>query len=479
MTKADHGYANPLTVRYASPAMQSTFSAYNRGRLWRKLWAALAESEHELGFPVSAEQVAELKSNIDVVDLEAVARYESESRHEVMAHIRAWGEVCPKAAPIIHLGATSAFVMDNSDILQAAEALQRIENQLVHVLFQLRNRAQQLKDLPVLGYTHFQPAQLTTFGKRICMWAQDFLWDLLAVRRFLSDLPFLGMKGATGTAASVVALCDGDTDKALKLDRLVAQKLGFKRLLTIAGQTYTRKLDCDIYHLLASIAQSSSKMAHDMRLMQHTGEAMEPFRGKQVGSSAMPYKRNPMASERVCALARHLISLAANGYHTASTQWLERSLDDSANKRISIPEAFLTADSILHHVHDIAAGFEVVPGRIRAEIDRNLPFIATENILMAAVKAGGNRQELHERIREHSIAASRRIMDGASDNDLLSRLASDEAFAGIVGMLDRHLDPSAYIGLAPKQVEIFIAQELDPALPLELPAFPWDREVKV
>ncbi|MDZ7814814.1 MAG: adenylosuccinate lyase [Planctomycetota bacterium] len=471
-------YESPLASRYASANMQRIFSNSYRYGLWRRLWTELAESQHELGIRVSSEQVRQMREHLDDIDFEAVARYEAETRHEVMAHIRAFGDVAPDAMPIIHLGATSAFVMDNSDLLQARNALKLVEKQIQKVLHALAGRARRYRSLAVLGYTHFQPAQITTLGKRVSLWMQDLHMDLKGVRSLIRDMPFLGMKGATGTQASVLALCDGDGEKVRKLDERIGRKLGFAKVLTVSGQTYPRKIDSLVYRVLCGVAESASKFAHDIRLLQHTGELMEPFRGKQVGSSAMPYKRNPMASERICGLSRFLISLGINGPLTAGTQWLERSLDDSSNKRLAMPQAFLTADAILHHVYNIARGFEVVEPVIRSVLAKKLPFIATENILMAAVRAGGDRQNLHERIREHSMLANERLQQGAGDNDLLSRLMRDEQFASIRDKLEKPLDPNDFVGLAPQQVDRFL-EEIANDLGEESGEDPWESEISV
>ncbi|RKY22871.1 MAG: adenylosuccinate lyase [Planctomycetota bacterium] len=472
-------YESPFSSRYSSRAMRALFGRRTKYGAWRKLWAALARAQMELGLPVTEEQVAELEATVEDVDFERAAELERETRHEVMAHIRAWGEQCPKAAPIIHLGATSAFVMDNTDLIQMREGLRLVARELEFVAAALARRAREYARLPVLGYTHFRPAQLTTLGKRITLWLQDFLWDLRAVRALADDMPFLGMKGATGTQASVVQLFGGDAEKAEELDRRIAERMGFSRTLIAAGQTYPRKVDSRVYAVLAGVAQSASKFAHDVRLMQHMGELMEPFGGRQVGSSAMPYKRNPMACERICGLSRFLISLYDNGAFTAATQWLERSLDDSSNKRVAMPQAFLAADAVLRLVWGVAEGFEVFEERIAANVKMQLPFMATEEILMEAVKRGGDRQRLHERLREHSLAAAERLARGAADNDLFARLAADPAFAAVRELLEREPDPASYVGLAPRQVERFLAEELPDGLPAPGEPSPWGGPTEV
>lgn len=475
----EFSYKSPFSSRYASKAMQKTLSHGNRYMLWRRLWCELARAQMELGLPISASQVELLEQHVSDIDFGRVAQIEKETRHEVIAHIRAYGEVCPEAKPIIHLGATSAFVMDNSDLLIAKQALNLIESELITVIDALARQAQQHKNLPVLGFTHFQPAQLTTLGKRICMWLQDFAWDLAELRHVRDNLPFLGMKGATGTQASVLKLFDGDQDKVEQLDVAVAKALGFNKSLIISGQTYSRKVDSRVYAVLCGIAESAAKMATDIRLLQHLGEVFEPFGEHQVGSSAMPYKRNPMACERICGISRFLITLTHNGSLTASSQWLERSLDDSSNKRIATPEALLAADSILRIAYEVADGLFVSPARIKAHIARELPFMATEDMLMLAVKAGGDRQELHERLRVHSLAAAKRLAEGATDNDLFERMAKDPSFNAIKHELEKELEPTAYTGLAEHQVERFLHTEIEPILKAAPIKAIWDTPIEV
>ncbi|MFA4986884.1 MAG: adenylosuccinate lyase [Candidatus Brocadiia bacterium] len=472
-------YESPLGGRYSSPAMQAIFTNENRYRLWRRLWAVLARAQEQTGYPVTSAQAAELEEHADVVDLARASAYESESRHEVMAHIRAFGDVCPNAKPIIHLGATSAYVMDNGDIMQMREALKLVERQLEFVISALAVRAAQYRELPVLGYTHYQPAQLTTLGKRICLWISDLLSDLAEIRRIADGLPLLGMKGATGTQASLLALAEGDAERVDALDRKISEMLGFKSTLIVTGQTYPRKIDSRVYAALAGIAESATKFATDIRLLQHDGQLMEPFGKSQVGSSAMPYKRNPMKCERICGLSRLLITTALNGNLTAGAQWLERTLDDSSNRRLAIPQAFLLADSILHLAWEIARGFEVGEAAIARDVARELPFIATEEILMQAVKSGGDRQQMHERLRVHSIAVSKLLASGEGGNDLLERLRGDPAFKKVLELIPSELDPAAYTGLASRQVGSFLEREVRTAFSGNLGPDPWGREITV
>ena len=445
-------YTSALAARYASPAMVSLWSDQHRVRLWRRLWLALAEEERRLGLDIPERALAEMRAHLDDADLERARTHERRLRHDVMAHIHHFGEQAPAARPYIHLGATSAYVTDNADLLILRETLKLLLGRLVAVLQGLREFARRHRDLPTVAYTHFQPAQLTTVGKRATLWLQDFALDAAALRQVLGTLPFRGCKGTTGTQASFLELFGGDHAKVRELDARVAAAFEFAASIPVSGQTYTRKIDSHLLDALAGIAQSASKFATDLRLLQHEGELLEPAEAEQVGSSAMPYKRNPMRAERVCGLARYLLSLRENAAYTAATQWLERTLDDSANRRLALPEASLAADAILILVTNIAAGLEVREETIRRNVERVMPFMATERWLMLAVQAGGDRQAVHEVIRRHSRAVSTDMERGAP-NDLLDRLARDPAFAGVdAPTLRRELEPGRYVGRAPEQV---------------------------
>lgn len=457
-------YQSPLTARYASREMSGLFSPQFKHSTWRRLWCALARAEHELGLPITQAQVEQLEAHCDDIDFDRVRLLEQELRHDVMAHIHAYGERCPDARPIIHLGATSCYVTDNSELIQWRSALQLLRKKLVVVLQQLAGFADQHKALPTLAFTHYQPAQLTTVGKRCSLWMQDFLWDLKELDLRLAQIPFLGVKGTTGTQASFLALFNGDRDKVRQLDRRVADMMGFDALIPLSGQTYTRKLDMQLLDCLAGIAVSSHKFASDLRLLANLKEMEEPFESKQIGSSAMPYKRNPMRSERLCSLARFVISLSENPRYTAATQWFERTLDDSANRRLVISEACLATDGMLNLLLNLSSGLVVYPKRIAQRIREELPFMATENLLMAAVARGGDRQDLHERIRQHSIAASKRVKEEGESNDLIRRLAEDSAFDITQEELELALEPSLYTGCAAEQVEEFLGDELLPLL---------------
>ena len=455
-------YDNPLVERYASREMAALFSPRKRIETWRLLWTVLAEAEMELGLPVTKAQVAELRKHQKNIDWDAALQREREVRHDVMAHVHAYGLVAKKAAPIIHLGATSCYVTDNGDLLIFREALQLIEKKLAAVIFALADFAKKEKARPTLGFTHFQPAQPTTVGKRATLWAQDFLLDLTETVAWLQKFLLRGAVGTTGTQASFLALFDGDHAKCDKLNTLICKKLECKSILAVSGQTYTRKLDSQILAILAGIGESASKFATDIRLLAHRKEMEEPFAQKQIGSSAMAYKRNPMRSERICSLGRFLISLPMNSYMTQATQWLERTLDDSANRRLSLPQAFLAADAILELCHNVASGLVVYPKIIEKNLAAELPFMATEEILMAAVKAGGDRQELHERIRVHSLAAAEQVKRFGRDNDLVERIKTDPAFAKVAGTLDKVLDGGRFVGRAPEQVDAFLKNEIIP-----------------
>ncbi len=457
-------YESPFNSRYASKEMQEIFSPDKRFRTWRKLWIALAEAEKELGLNITDEQIEEMKKFKDDINYEVAEKKEREVRHDVMAHVHAYGEQCPKAKPIIHLGATSCYVTDNTDIILMTEALNLVKKKLLTVVSKLSRFALKYKDVPTLGFTHLQPAQPVTIGKRACMWIQDLLIDLEDLEYLLSTMKLLGSKGTTGTQASFMELFAGDSEKVKKLDLLIAQKLGFNSVYPISGQTYTRKLDSRVYNVLSGIAQSAYKFSNDIRILQSMKEIEEPFEQKQIGSSAMAYKRNPMRCERISSLARYVIVNALNPAITASTQWLERTLDDSANKRISIPEGFLAVDSILNIYINVADGLVVYPKVIEKHLMDELPFIATENILMEAVKRGGDRQELHERIRVHSMEAGRQVKVEGRKNDLLERIAADDMFGLTLDEIKNLLNPENYIGRAAEQVEEFIDNYVKPVI---------------
>lgn len=460
-------YESPLASRYASKAMQNLFSPDYKFKTWRKLWVALAEAEKELGLPISDEQIAEMKAQVENINYEAAEREEALVRHDVMAHVHAFGELCPLAKPIIHLGATSCYVGDNTDLILMVEGLRLLRRQLVAVIRQLSGFAYKFRGLPTLGFTHFQPAQLVTVGKRATLWLQDLVMDLADLDYVLESLRFLGSKGTTGTQASFMALFDGDEAKVREIDNLVARKMGFASVYAVAGQTYSRKVDSRVLNVLSGIAQSSHKFSNDLRLLQHLKEIEEPFEKTQIGSSAMAYKRNPMRSERMAALSRHVIINALNPAFTAAEQWFERTLDDSANKRLSVPEAFLATDAILNLYLNIAGGLVVYPKVIAARIAAELPFMATENILMAAVKQGGDRQDLHERIRVHSMAAGNRVKADGLPNDLLERIAADPAFGLHQENLAELLNADDYIGRSVGQVEEFLREVIEPLLAAE------------
>ncbi len=458
--KSSSRYENPLVGRYASPQMSSLFSPQRRYGTWRRLWVALAEAEAELGLPIRKEQIEQMRRHVDDIDFEAVARYERRLRHDVMAHVHAYGDVCPAARPIIHLGATSCFVTDNADLILLRDALQLVRDRLAGVIDCLGRFAARHRDLACLGFTHFQPAQPTTVGKRACLWAYDFVLDLEEVEQRLARLKARSAKGTTGTQASFLKLFDGDHAKVRRLETLVAEKMGFEQCYAVTGQTYPRKVDSQVLDALSGIAQSAHKMATDLRLLAHRKEVEEPFEREQIGSSAMAYKRNPMRSERICSLARFVISLQSSTAITAATQWLERTLDDSANRRLVLPQAFLAIDAVLVLCRNVTDGLVVYPRVIARNLAAELPFMATENVLMAAVAAGGDRQTLHERIRQHSQAAAEQVKQHGKPNDLLERLAADEAFAGLD--LAALADPAQFVGRAPEQVDEFLAEVIEP-----------------
>ena len=457
-------YESPLSSRYASEEMLYLFSADKKFSTWRKLWVALARAEMELGLPVTQEQVDELEAHIYDIDYEKAAQWEKKLRHDVMAHVHTYGELCPKAMPIIHLGATSCYVGDNTDVILMREGLILVRNKLVQVLDALAKFAREYKALPTLGFTHFQAAQLVTVGKRASLWMNDLLLDLEEVEHRISTLKLLGSKGTTGTQASFLELFNGDHEKVKELERKIAKEMGFDGVVPVSGQTYSRKMDYSVLSVLSGIAQSASKFATDMRLLCHLKEVEEPFEKNQIGSSAMPYKRNPMRCERICSLARYVIVDAGNPAVTAATQWVERTLDDSANKRISVPEAFLAVDAILNIYRNVASGLVVHPKVIEKHVLEELPFMASENIMMDAVVRGGDRQELHERIRVLSQEAGRNVKDLGLSNNLIDLIAADPAFGMTKEELTAHLEPSRYIGRCPEQVEEFLTQEVQPVL---------------
>ncbi len=460
-------YESPLNSRYASQEMQYIFSPDKKFGTWRRLWLALAETEKELGLAITDEQLDELRAHLDDINYDVAKVQEAKVRHDVMAHVHAYGVLCPKAKGIIHLGATSCYVGDNTDLLLMREALQLLRSKLLYVIKALAEFADSYKDLPTLGFTHFQAAQPVTVGKRASLWLQDLLMDLEDLDFVSGSLKFLGSKGTTGTQASFMELFNGDEDKCRQLDQRIAQKMGFNEVYPVSSQTYSRKVDTRVLQVLLGIAQSAHKFSNDMRLLQHLKEMEEPFEKNQIGSSAMAYKRNPMRSERIASLARYVISCISNPAQTAATQWFERTLDDSANKRISIPEAFLATDAILGIYANIAQGMVVYPEVIRKHLLEELPFMATENIMMEAVKRGGDRQELHERIREHSMAAGYEVKQHGHPNDLLERIAGDPAFAIDKNELQNLMKPELYVGRASGQVTDFLTQEVYPLLERE------------
>ena len=450
-------YVNPLCTRYAGRTMQHIYSDDNKFSTWRRLWVALAESEQELGLPITDEQIRELRAHITDIDYDYAAAREHEVRHDVMAHVLTYGACCPEAKPILHLGATSCYVGDNTDIILMREALEQIRSLLVNVIQALADFAEAHKAEPTLAYTHFQAAQPTTVGKRATLWLQDFLLDLERLEAELDRLPISGCKGATGTAASFLALFRGDAEKVLALEKKIAEKMGVPNCIPVAGQTYTRKLDSFVMNVLSGIAQSAAKMATDMRLLAHLRELDEPFEAEQVGSSAMAYKRNPMRCERICSLSRYLMADALNAPMTAATQWLERTLDDSANRRISLPEGFLCADAVLRLAQNVTDGLHVNEKIVERTVREYLPFMTTENLMMEAVKRGGNRQELHEVIRKCSMEATAKMKNGEAC-DLLVRLSEAPEFGMTLEEMERLLNPIDYIGRCPQQVENYLAE---------------------
>ena len=472
-------YENPLCTRYASDEMKRIFSSDNKFSTWRKLWIALAQSEKELGLDITDEQINEMKAHIYDIDYERAGEYESKFRHDVMAHVHTYGDVCPKAKPIIHLGATSCYVGDNTDIILMREALLRTKKLLVSAIAALGDFAEKNKDIATLAFTHFQAAQPTTVGKRACLWAQDLVMDLEHLDFVLDSLKLLGCKGTTGTGASFLELFDGDREKVARLEELIALKMGFSQCVKVSGQTYSRKVDYYVLSVLSSIAQSASKFAMDIRLLSHMKEFDEPFESGQIGSSAMAYKRNPMRSERICSLARYVITDAMNPAITAASQWLERTLDDSANKRISVPEAFLAVDGMLTLYINVVKGGTIYPYVIKKHLDEELPFMATENIIMYCTKKGGDRQELHEAIRQLSVAVAKKIKLEGGENDLLKRILSDSRFKLTGEELDEILDVKNFIGLAPEQTESFVADVIKPLIAANAEFLGVDAQVRV
>ena len=453
-------YANPLDERYSGRAMRELFGPQRKFSTWRRLWLALAESQKELGLAISDAQIAEMAAHLDDIDFELAGRYEKKLRHDVMAHIHAFGDAAPLARGIIHLGATSQFVNCNTDLIQMREGLGLVAGQLTNVIDALGAFAEEYRELPCLGFTHYQPAQMTTVGKRATLWCADFIRDLADVEYRAAGLEFRGAKGTTGTQASYLALFDGDHEKVDEMERRVAAKMGFEKIACVTGQTYSRKIDAAVAQCLAGIGAAVHKMCNDVRLLANLKEIEEPFASTQVGSSAMAYKRNPMRCERATGLARFLMDVSVSPLHTAAEQWFERTLDDSANKRLAIPQAFLATDAVLRIVLNVVRGLVVYPATIAARVRAELPFMATENILMAAVQAGGDRQEVHEAIRRHSQAAAQRVKAEGKDNDLIDRLKADSAFAAVD--IDTLMDPRAFVGRAPQQVGRFVATQVAP-----------------
>ncbi len=474
-----NSYKNPLEERYSSEEMLFNFSHNNKFRNWRKLWIALAEIEKDLGLDITDEQIAELKANVDNIDYDKAAEYEKKFRHDVMAHVHTYGDVAPSAKGIIHLGATSAFVGDNTDLIQIRDGLLILKKKLVNVMKNLADFSIQYKDLPTLGFTHFQPAQLTTVGKRATLWLQSLVLDIEELDFFLETLRFRGVKGTTGTAASFLELFNGDYSKVKHLDKELSKRFGFEKVFGVSGQTYDRKIDAKVVALLGNIAQSAHKFTNDLRLLQNLKEVEEPFEKNQIGSSAMAYKRNPMRSERIGALAKYVMSLTTSSAMVASTQWFERTLDDSANKRLTIPQAFLAVDAILLIWNNIMNGIVVYPNRINKHIMEELPFMATEYIIMEEVKAGGDRQEIHEVIRVHSMEASKKVKEEGKENDLIERILNDNSLKLDKSKLKEVLDPKNFIGFAPIQTEEFIANEVQPILDVNKELVGLESDLKV
>ena len=457
-------YESPLSSRYASDEMQYIFSPDKKFSTWRRLWVALARAEMELGLPVTQEQVDELEAHLEDIDYDKAAQWEKKLRHDVMAHVHTYGELCPKAMPIIHLGATSCYVGDNTDVILMREGLELVREKIVRVLAHLADFAEKYKSLPTLGFTHFQAAQLVTVGKRASLWMNELLMDLEEIDHRIASLVLLGSKGTTGTQASFLELFEGDHEKVKQLEEKIAKEMGFTAVVPVSGQTYSRKMDYNVISTLAGVAQSASKFATDLRLLCHLKEVEEPFEKNQIGSSAMPYKRNPMRCERICSLARYVIVDVGNPAITTATQWFERTLDDSANKRLSVPEAFLAVDAILNIWANVASGLVVHPKVIEKHVLEELPFMASENIMMDAVKRGGDRQELHERIRVLSQEAGYHVKELGLSNNLIDLMAADPAFGMTKEELSTHLDPASYIGRCPEQEAEFLSEQVAPVL---------------
>jgi adenylosuccinate lyase len=473
----DDLYDNPLIGRYASAEMSRLWGPQRKFRTWRRLWVALAEAQAELGLSIRQEQLAELRAHVDDVDLELAGRYERKLRHDVMAHVHAYGDACPTARGIIHWGATSCYVTDNTDLLLMREALTLVRDRLARVVDRLATFAAEHRSLACLAFTHFQPAQPTTVGKRACLWLYDLVTDLAEVETRIAGLKARGAKGTTGTQASFLELFGGDHEKVRRLDELVSRKIGFESSYPVTGQTYTRKVDSQVLAVLSGIAQSAHKAAGDLRLLQSMKEIEEPFEAEQIGSSAMAYKRNPMRAERICGLARFVMSLESSATQTVATQWFERTLDDSANRRLTLPQAFLAIDAVLLLYQNIVSGLVVYPQVIARRLSEELPFMASENILMAAVARGADRQELHERIRRHSLAAAAVVKEQGGKNDLLDRLEQDAAFAGVD--FRAALDPARFVGRAPEQVDDFLAEVVAPIRARYAAVLKGEAEVKV
>ena len=472
-------YESPLSGRYASAEMLELFSPDTKFRTWRKLWIALARAEMKLGLPVTAEQVEELERMKDDINYEEAEKREKEVRHDVMSHVYAYGLQCPNAKGIIHLGATSCYVCDNTDLIIMRDALKLIRQRLVSVISALSKFADEYKAMPTLGFTHYQPAQLTTVGKRATLWINELLYDLSELEFRIDAMRLLGSKGTTGTQASFMELFDGDETKIKKMEEYIAEELGFDGVIPVSGQTYSRKIDSMVLSTLSGIAQSACKFATDLRLLSNLKEMEEPFEKNQIGSSAMPYKRNPMRSERICSLAKFVICTAQNPALTSATQWFERTLDDSANKRLTVPEAFLATDALLSIYLNIASGFVVYPKVIRRRVMEELPFMASENIMMDAVKRGGDRQELHELIRTHSIAAGKRVKEDGEANDLIDRIANDPAFGMTKEEIEKNLDPINYTGRSASQVSEFLEEYVKPAIAKYSDVIETEAELKV
>lgn len=472
-------YQSPLSLRYASKEMQEIFSNDKKFRTWRRLWIALAQAEQELGLDITDEQIEELIAHKDDINYDVAKEREALVRHDVMSHVYAYGVQCPKAKGIIHLGATSCYVGDNTDLIIMHEALELVQKKIVNVLYRLEKFALEHKDLPCLAFTHFQPAQPTTVGKRASLWAQDLYFDYLEIQHLLDNKKLLGCKGTTGTQASFMELFENDTDKVKALDKKICEKLGYDNYFAVSGQTYTRKYDTQVLQVLVGVAQSAHKFSNDIRLLQHLKEIEEPFEKNQIGSSAMAYKRNPMRSERIAALANYVISDSINPAITASTQWFERTLDDSANKRISIAEAFLAIDGVLDLYLNVTEGLVVYPKVIESNLRRELPFMATENIMMDAVKNGGDRQELHELIRMHSMAAGKVVKEEGKPNDLIDRIAADPKFGLTKEQIESIMQPINFVGRSVQQTEEFFRDHIDPILEKEKQALGLHADINV